>query len=483
MKDSSFLKKLDDYRWEIPREFQSGMRVPGRIYATEKMLQHIIRDDAFKQVANVATIPGIVKCSMAMPDIHWGYGFPIGGVAAFDGENGMVSPGGVGYDINCGVRLVRTDLTADDVRPRLKQLVDKIFAKIPCGVGSRGKIKLNNRELDEVLSKGSAWAVASGYGWSSDLDATEDSGRMNFAKPEFVSPRAHQRGHDQLGTLGSGNHFIEIQIVDEIFDSDLADRWGLFEGQVTVMIHCGSRGLGHQVCDEIVHKLVPMLPKFGLNLPDKQLACAPIDSPIGQQYLGAMASAANFAWANRQVIMHWVRESFERIFGKGAHNIGMALVYDVAHNIAKFEEHEVDGKRRSLLVHRKGATRAFPPGRTELSQKYRATGQPVIIPGDMGRASYVLVGTEVAMAETFGSTCHGAGRRMSRKAAIRGTKGRRIDRELADKGIYVRWQGRNTLNEEAPEAYKNIADVVEAVDGAGISKRVARMRPIGVIKG
>ncbi len=479
----SVLRKIDDFRWEIPKDFQAGMLVPGLIFATEKMLSHIVRDEAFRQVANVATLPGIVLYSMAMPDIHWGYGFPIGGVAAMDAENGVVSPGGVGYDINCGVRLLRTDLTADDVQPHLKELVNLIFREVPCGVGSRGRLSLSNQQLDDVLANGSKWAVSQGYGWSEDLEATEEGGRMDFADPNYVSQRARQRGHDQLGTLGSGNHFLEVQVVEEVYDPGIADEWGLFENQVTVMIHCGSRGLGHQVCDEFEHKLVPMLPKFGLNLPDKQLACAPIKSDIGQQYLGAMAAAANFAWANRQIIMHWVRGAFEKIFGRGAEELGLRLVYDVAHNIAKFEEHDVKGRKMKLLVHRKGATRAFAAGRRELSGKYRSTGQPVIIPGDMGRVSFVLVGTEKAMSETFGSTCHGAGRYMSRKAAIRHTQGRRIDQELAQKGIYIRWVGRRTLQEEVSDAYKDVADVVAAVEGAGISRKIAKMRPIGVIKG
>lgn len=483
MNGHKFLHKIDDFRWEIPKSYQTGMLVKGIIYASAKMLDHIVRDEAFKQVANVATLPGIVKYSMAMPDIHWGYGFPIGGVAAMDTTYGVVSPGGVGYDINCGVRLLRTDLTKDDIEPYLEKLIDLIFTEVPCGVGSRGRLSLNSRELDQVLLKGSKWAVSQGYGWNEDLDATEEGGAMDFADPHFVSPRARKRGHDQLGTLGSGNHFLEIQIIDKIFDQQIAQQWGLFEGQITVMIHCGSRGLGHQVCDEFEHRLVPMLDKFGLNLPDKQLACAPINSTIGQQYLGAMAAAANFAWANRQIIMHWVRNAFERIFGKNAEKLGMRLIYDVAHNIAKFENHKVDGTTRKLLVHRKGATRAFCAGRNELSERYRSTGQPVIIPGDMGRASFVLVGTERAMNETFGSTCHGAGREMSRRAAIKRTKGRNIRQELAQKGIYIRWVGRHTLQEEVSEAYKNVTDVVEVVEGAGISRKIAKLQPIGVIKG
>ena len=483
MSDFSFLKRVGEFVWEIPKDFKPGMNVPGRIYTNRKMLPHIIDDRAFEQVANVATLPGIVKYSLAMPDIHWGYGFPIGGVAAMDTKNGVVSPGGVGYDINCGVRLIRSNLTAKDIEHKLEQLIDKIFVNVPCGVGSTSKLKLGKAELDEVLSRGSEWAIANGFGWNEDISATEESGRLNFAEPDLISARARDRGHDQLGTLGSGNHFLEIQVIDKIYDSKIAKSWGLFEGQITVMIHCGSRGLGHQVCDEFEHRLVPMLDKFGFHLPDKQLACAPINSDIGKKYLAAMSSAANFAWANRQIITHWVRESFEKIFGENAKSLGLNLIYDVAHNIAKFETHEIDGKKRKLLVHRKGATRAFPAGRMELPQKYRHTGQPVIIPGDMGRASFVLVGEKNSLMETFGSTCHGAGRYMSRNEAVRKTKGRNIADELARQGIYVRWVGKNTLNEEVPEAYKDISDVVDVVDGAKISKKVARMRPLGVIKG
>ncbi len=475
--------KIDDYRWEIPQTFIRGMLVPGRIYASQKMLEHIMRDEAFRQVANVAFLPGIVKYSMAMPDIHWGYGFPIGGVAAMDVEKGVVSPGGVGYDINCGVRMLRSDLTIDDVKPRIKSLIDTIFSEVPCGVGSTGKISLSRKELDDVLMRGSHWAVDHGYGYKEDLERTEDGGMMDFAEPGCVSQRAKERGHDQLGTLGSGNHFLEVQVVDRIYDSDIAEKWGIFEKQIVVMIHCGSRGLGHQVCDEYEHQLVPQLAKFGLTLPDKQLACAPINSQIGKNYLAAMAASANFAWANRQIIMHWVRGAFEKVFQKGSEKLGLRLIYDVAHNIAKFEDHKVDGKMMKLLVHRKGATRAFPAGRRELSDIYRNTGQPVIIPGDMGRSSFILVGTERSMEETFGSTCHGAGRYMSRNEAIKKTRGRKIDHELAEKGIYIRYVGRDTLNEEVSEAYKDVSDVVDAVEGAQISRKIARMRPIGVIKG
>jgi tRNA-splicing ligase RtcB (3'-phosphate/5'-hydroxy nucleic acid ligase) len=462
------LIKISDFCWEIPAE--KAMLVPGRIIASENMLENIVHDEALKQVVNVATLPGIVRYSLAMPDIHWGYGFPIGGVAAMDVETGVVSPGGVGYDINCGVRLLRSNLTEKEVEPHLKQLVDLIFKEVPCGVGSTGRINLQKRDLDDVLSQGSKWAVEHGYGFKNDLSFTEENGTMEPANPDAVSKRAKDRGHDQLGTLGSGNHFLEIQVVEKIYDTAAANKMGLFGGQIAAMIHCGSRGLGHQVCDEFEHDLVPMLPKFGFKLPDRQLACAPISSDIGKKYLEAMAASANFAWANRQIIMHWVRGAFESIFKKDAASLGLDLVYDVAHNIAKFEEHRVDMMLKKLLVHRKGATRAFPD-------------QPVIIPGDMGRASYVLTGTQKAMDETFGSTCHGAGRLLSRTEAIKKMKDRKIDKELAQKGIYIKWNGRDTLCEEASEAYKDIADVVGSVVGSDISKKVAKLRPIGVIKG
>ncbi len=480
---NTILQKVNNYVWQIPKSAQNDMRVPGRIYTTQKLLNHIIRDNAFKQVINVATLPGIVKYSMAMPDIHWGYGFPIGGVAAMDVKNGVVSPGGVGYDINCGVRLLRTNLSLQDVKPRIEKLIDTMFNEVPCGVGSTGRIVLSNREMDDVLVRGSHWAISKGYGWTEDLERTEEYGQMKIANPSEVSARAKKRGHNQLGTLGSGNHFLEVQVIDEIFDHKLAEKWELRKNQIAVMIHCGSRGLGHQICDEFGHRLIPMLSKFGLELPDKQLACAPLDSDIAKSYLGAMASAANYAWANRQIIMHWVRGSFEEVFGRSASELGMRLIYDVAHNIAKFEEHTVDGEKRQLLVHRKGATRSFPPGRPELSSFCKDTGQPVIIPGDMGRSSYLLVGTQKAMDETFGTTCHGAGRFMSRRAAVRKHCNRSINQELAQKGIYIRWIGRDTLLEEAPEAYKDVSDVVDAVVGAGISRKVARLCPIGVIKG
>jgi len=477
------VRKISEYKYQIDKDFQPGMRVPGVIFADEELIDHIISDNAFQQVANVATLPGIVRASMAMPDIHWGYGFLIGGVAAMDAKNGVVSPGGVGYDINCGVRIFRSDLQVNDVRPRLETLIDNLYALVPCGVGSSGKIVARGKELDRILTDGARWAVDNGYGFSEDIDRTEENGCLDGADPTVLSDRAKKRGYDQVGTLGSGNHFIEIQFVEEIFDDEIADCFGLFPGQVCCSIHSGSRGLGHQVCGDHAKSLVSKMSRYGITVPDRQLASAPIDSSDGRRYLAAMACAANYAWANRQAIMHWCREAFERTFGKGAAKLGLNLIYDVAHNIAKFEEHEVDGKSRKLLVHRKGATRAFGPSREEVPQIYSKFGQPVIIPGSMGTASYILVGTDGAMRETFGSTCHGAGRRLSRKAAVRATKGRRVDTELQSKGIYARWRGRDTMREECPEAYKDIDHVVRVVEGAGISKRVARLVPMGVVKG
>jgi len=476
------VKKIDGYRWLIPKSYKEGMRTDGLIYATEEIMQDL--DESLEQVANVSFLPGIQGKSMAMPDIHWGYGFPIGGVAATSVEDGVVSPGGVGFDINCGVRLLRTDLTEKEVKPKIGELVDRIFYDVPSGVGSEGKIRVSESELAQVMKKGAKWMVEHGFGWAEDIEVTEQNGMMENADPSMVSNKAVQRGRPQLGTLGAGNHFLEVQVVEEIFDEDAAEAFGITgPGQITVMIHTGSRGFGYQVCDDSLIVMQRAIQKYKINIPDKQLACSPIKSEEGQKYLAAMSCAANYAWANRQAIAHWVREAFEQVMGAGAHKLGMRQVYDVAHNIAKIEEHEVDGKKMKLCVHRKGATRAFGPGHPDIPQKYRAIGQPVIIPGDMGRYSYLLVGTERAMRETFGSTCHGAGRVMSRNEAIKKGKGQNIQQMLAEKGITVRAASRGTLSEEASFAYKDVADVVEAAHGAGISRKVARMRPLGVVKG
>ena len=481
---SGTLQKIDDYRWRIPRSYKSGMRTEGIIYATESMIAQIRKDEAPEQVANVAFLPGIVGPSMAMPDIHWGYGFPIGGVAAMRYDDGVVSPGGVGYDINCGVRLLRTDLTIQDVQGKVRDLADQFYLNIPTGVGGEGNLRVDEGELKQVMRKGAKWVVERGIGWPEDLDASEEHGCMDIAAPECVTKEAIKRGRPQLGTLGAGNHFLEIQVVEEVYDERVAEAFGITgKGQITVMIHTGSRGFGHQVCEDSLQVMQRAVAKYGIELPDRQLACAPVKSEEGQDYLRAMACAANFAWANRQAIAHWVRESFERIMGAGAHKLGMSQVYDVAHNIAKIEDHEVDGKLTKLCVHRKGATRAFGPGNPHVPEQYRAVGQPVIVPGDMGRYSFLLVGTESAMKETWGSTCHGAGRVMSRHAAIRRMGGKEVQEELAARGIVVKAKGRDTLSEEASYAYKDVAEVVETCAGADISRLVAKMRPLGVVKG
>jgi len=475
------LEKLDEFRWQIPKS--GAMRVPGIIYSTESMLAGSPQKEPLKQVANVATLPGILKASLAMPDMHWGYGFPIGGVAAFDWESGIISPGGVGYDINCGVRLATTRLIEKEIRPKLKALVDALFRDIPSGVGSTGSIKLSVPEVKKVLKNGSRWAVSQGLGDGSDLEFTEDGGCMENADPDVVSQRALERGKKQLGTLGSGNHFLEIGVVESVYAPETANVFGLFEGQITLMLHSGSRGLGYQVCDDFLALMTKHVKKLGMDLPDRQLSCARIQSKEGMRYYNAMACAANYAWANRQILMHRSREVFSRVLGMGPGDLGMNLLYDVCHNIAKKETHVVEGKKQTVCVHRKGATRSFPPGHPALCDEYRLTGQPVIIPGDMGTASYVLAGAQKAMEETFGSTCHGAGRVLSRKAAKKASKGRAIHRELEDKGILVKWTGRSTLAEEIPEAYKDVSQVVEVVHGAGISTKVARLKPIGVVKG
>jgi len=478
------LEKIDDFRWRIPRSYKPGMRVPGVIYADEKLLKDIRQDKAAEQVANVAFLPGIVNASLAMPDIHWGYGFSIGGVAATDIENGgVISPGGVGFDINCGIRMLKTNFQYDEIKNKIKDLVYVLFSDIPSGVGSKGDIKVSAREEKDILIKGAKWAVEKGYGSAEDLECTEEYGAITGADPDAVSERAYERGKAQSGTLGSGNHFVEVQMIDQLYDADLCDEFGLTEGQVTVMIHSGSRGLGYEVCKNYSESMMRCLQKYNINVPDKQLACAPVNSPEGKAYLGAMKCAANYAWANRQCLMHLTRQAFERTFNMSWQKMGMFLIYDVAHNIAKIEKYTLGGQEKTLCVHRKGATRAFGPGHPALPQRYKRTGQPVIIPGDMGRNSYLLVGTQKAMEETFGSTCHGAGRLKSRTAATRSISLDRLLKELESKGIIVKATGRGTILEEAPQAYKDVNEVVNVVHNAGISKRVCRMRPLGVIKG
>lgn len=478
------LQKVDNYRWRIPKSYKPGMRTEGVIYATEAMIAHIRQDQAPEQVANVAFLPGIVGASMAMPDIHWGYGFPIGGVAAMRYEDGVVSPGGVGYDINCGVRLLRTDLTIEDLAGKVRDLADQFYLNIPAGVGGEGKLRVDEQELKQVMRKGARWMIERGIGWPEDLDASEQGGCLEIADPDCVSKEAIKRGRPQLGTLGAGNHFLEIQVVEEVYDERVAGVFGITgKGQITVMIHTGSRGFGHQVCEDSLQVMQRAVAKYGIDLPDRQLACAPVKSEEGQAYLRAMACAANFAWANRQAIAHWVRESFERVMCAGAHKLGLQQVYDVAHNMAKIEDHPVEGVVTKLCVHRKGATRAFGPGNPAVPEQYREVGQPVIVPGDMGRYSFLLVGTDSAMKETWGSTCHGAGRLLSRHAAIKRMSGKEVQEELAARGIVVKAKGRDTLSEEASYAYKDVADVVEACAGADISRLVAKMRPLGVVKG
>ncbi|MBI4656706.1 MAG: RtcB family protein [Elusimicrobia bacterium] len=476
------LKRLDSNRLLAPKTYKQGMRTDAVIYADEK-IEKLLETEAIEQIANVATLPGITGNALAMPDIHTGYGFPIGGVAAFDAQEGIISPGGVGYDINCGVRLLRTNLKKEVVQPKIKDLVYRLYSEIPLGVGSEGKIKLSRESHEKLLLKGSAWAVEHGYGTSQDIERTESDGRLDGADPSIISHKAYERGKQQQGTLGSGNHFLEVQTVDEIFDETAAQKFGLFKGQITVMIHTGSRGFGHQVCTDFLETMRRASNRYEIYLPDRELACAPFTSKEGLDYFAAMKAAANYAWANRQCLTHWTREVFMRIFTISPRDMQMDLVYDVAHNIAKLEEHVIDGKKKKFIVHRKGATRAFGPGHPELPEIFRETGQPVIIPGDMGRYSYLLLGTAQAMKETFGSTCHGAGRVMSRHEAIRRARGRSIAAELEKTGIIAKSAGRETLSEEMPEAYKNISNVIDVVCNSGISRKIARFKPIGVIKG
>ncbi|MEX0711915.1 MAG: RtcB family protein [Pirellulales bacterium] len=478
------LERVTDYCWRIPKSYKPGMRVDGLIYASESLLELIKADQAPEQVANVAFLPGIQHASLAMPDIHWGYGFCIGGVCATDpAEGGVISPGGVGYDINCGVRLVRSSLTYQEVKPHLTRLVEELFKQVPTGVGRSGKYSFDHRQLRRLMAEGSAWLIERGLAVPGDIEHTEARGRLDGAEPELVSQRALERGKDQCGTLGSGNHFMEVQVVEALFDQAAASAMGLVKDMVCVMIHSGSRGLGYQVCDDALKELRHVPEKYGIALPDRQLACAPVESPEGRRYLGAMRAAANYAWCNRQLLMWQAREVFSTIFNRPWEQLRMNLVYDVAHNIAKFEQHQIGGKTKRVWVHRKGATRAFPPEHPEVPSMYRRIGQPVIIPGDMGRASWVLAGQPGSMQQTFGTACHGAGRVMSRTAAVKHAQGRRIDQELAARGVIARARSWRGLVEEQPDAYKDVDLVVEVVDRAGLARKVARLRPIGVIKG
>lgn len=478
------LEQVSECCWKIPRSFRSDMRVDGLIYANEKLIEQVKHGQAAEQVANVATLPGIQVASLAMPDIHWGYGFTIGGVCATDpAEGGVISPGGVGYDINCGVRLIRTNLFLSDVKPHLERLIDCMFRSVPAGTGRKGKYRYSESELRQLMGEGVPFLKGRGLATDDDIEFTEARGCLAGAEPDNVSERAIERGRSQCGTLGSGNHFMEVQVVEEIVDEVAASAMRLSHGMVCVMIHSGSRGLGYQVCDDALRRLRGVPERYGIELPDRQLACAPCDSPEGTHYIGAMRAAANYAWCNRQLLMCQAREVFEKVFTDSWQSLEMELVYDVAHNIAKFEDHRIDSTTKKVWVHRKGATRAFPPGHSEIPERYQAIGQPVLIPGDMGRASWVLTGQQGSMEQTFGTTCHGAGRVMSRMRAIKEAKGRRIDRELLARGVIARAQSWRGLAEEQPDAYKDVNLVVDVVHRAGISNKVARMRPIGVIKG
>jgi len=477
----SQLQKLDDYRWLIPRGTKPGMLTDALIYADDGLMQDLLKDLSLEQAMNVAMLPGIVGRSLAMPDIHQGYGFPIGGVAAtLPDEGGVVSPGGVGFDINCGVRLLASTLTLDEVRPKLRELVNQLFRDVPCGAGQSGNVRVSHQELDRLLELGAAWMVEQGYGRPEDLETCEEGGTIDGADATTVSDHAKKRGLGQVGTLGSGNHFLEVQYVERVFEPEIAQVLGLYENEIVVLIHSGSRGLGHQVCTDYLREMDEGMRRYSISLPDRQLACVPVHSKEGQTYLSAMRASANFAWANRQGITHFTRQAFKRIFGEQEE---LRVVYDVCHNIAKLERHRVEGRERKVMVHRKGATRAFPAGRPEVPAIYRSFGQPVLIPGSMGTASYVLVGAEGAMAESFGTTCHGAGRVMSRTAAKKSTFAQHARQRLEEQGIIVRAETRDGISEEIPEAYKDVEAVINVVQHAGLSKRVARLKPMGVIKG
>ncbi len=475
------IEKIDDYQYIIPKV--EDMRVPGILYISEKLLSKAISDNATSQVINIAKLRGITKYSLAMPDIHFGYGAPIGGVGAFDEKSGVIVPGFVGFDINCGVRLIRSNLTVEDIRDKLEEITNLLFVNIPSGVGSKGKIKLKRDELEKVVMEGALWAVKNGFGTQGDIENIEEYGRLKNAAPEVISDRAYERGLEQLGTLGSGNHFLEIQQVSDVYDEKTAGVFGIFKGQITIMVHTGSRGFGYQICDDYLDRFGKVALEYQLKVPDKQLSCAPASSEEGRRYFKAMSGAANYAFANRQLITHWAREVFLKVFKTSWEDMQLSLVYDVTHNICKFEKHNVDGREKMLYVHRKGATRAFPGGHPELSDRYKHTGHPVIIPGTMGTCSYVLVGTEKAMEKTWGSTSHGAGRTMSRHQAVKENKNRAIARELAIKGILVKGSSKKGLLEEIPEAYKDIDEVIKVVEGAGLCRKIARMIPLAVVKG
>ena len=476
-------KKIGENQYQIDADSNLGMKVPVRIYADDQLLAKMLSDRTIKQARNVSSIPGIVGQSVVLPDGHEGYGFPVGGVAAMDAEEGMISPGGVGYDINCGVRLLRSNLTEDLVRSKLKDLVTDLFSSIPSGVGSKGAVRLSYSELDEVLVRGVNWAIDNGYGSKDDADVCEENGQIQNADPNKVSDKARKRGAPQLGSLGSGNHFLEIQKVEEVHDKEAASRMGIKEGTITVLIHCGSRGFGHQVCSDYLRVSEQAMSKYNVNLPDRELACVPNTSEEGESYRKAMFSALNFAWSNRQMITHWTRNAFERVFKQSESDLNMKLVYDVAHNIAKVEKHKVNGEQRKVVVHRKGATRAFPANRDEIPSKYRDLGQPVLIPGSMGTSSWILLGQPNSMNLSFGSTAHGAGRTMSRSKARRNYTENDVKQSLNDKGIFIKALTRDGVVEETPQAYKDVDAVVNVSHNLGIATKVAKLVPIGVIKG
>jgi len=480
---SSSPRKIGENQYQIDADSNLGMKVPVRIYADEPLLQKMLSDRTIMQARNVASIPGIVSHGVVLPDGHEGYGFPVGGVAAMDAEEGMISPGGVGYDINCGVRLLRSNLTEQTVRSKLKELVTDLFSSIPSGVGSKGAVKLTHSELDEVLVNGVNWAIDHGYGSSDDSSVCEENGQIQNADPNAVSDKARKRGAPQLGSLGSGNHFLEVQKVAEIHDEEAANRMGIKEGTITILIHCGSRGFGHQVCSDYLRVAEQAMEKYDINLPDRELACVPNNSEEGESYRKAMFAALNFAWSNRQMLTHWTRNSFQRVFNQSESDLDMKLVYDVAHNIAKVEKHKIDGKERNLVVHRKGATRAFPANRNEVPSKYRDLGQPVLVPGSMGTASWILLGQPNSMDLSFGSTAHGAGRTMSRSKARRNYTEENVKKSLNDNGIFIKALTRDGVVEEAPQAYKDVDAVVNVSHNLGIATKVAKLVPIGVIKG
>jgi len=477
------VKKIDENKFEIPKDYKNGMRVPGIIYIDEEMLKIMEGDSSFEQVANVATLPGIEVASLAMPDIHWGYGFPIGGVAAFDAESGVIVPGGIGYDINCGVRLISSNITKEELLKVKDKLGTELFNNIPVGIGTKGKIRLTEKDFRELISSGAEYLINAGFGVKNDLNFIEEGGRLKDATPEFIGAKAIERGLPEVGTLGAGNHFLEVQVVEEIYDERAASKFKIKKGLITILIHTGSRGFGHQIASDYIKEMERAVLKYGINVPDKQLACAPFKSREGENYYKSMCAAANYAWANRQAITFWVRESFEKVFGKSWENLGLYLIYDVAHNIAKIENHLIKGKIKKVIVHRKGATRAFPAYTDGIPEEYTDVGQPILIPGDMGTESYVVIGEKRVLSETFGSSCHGAGRLLSRSAASKKVNLGKLFSDFSEKNISVLSKNKEGLKEEASEAYKDVRKVISILERIGLIKKVAKMKPLIVIKG